>query len=219
MTRLTTIFLTATALVTVLSLPEISMADQITAMYEQDFESWSEHSFKGHTSYFFERTTSLPYVKASCTDTASALYQESTVDLSKTPVLHWSWKIEGVHPQLNEREKSGDDYPARVYVVYAPSSLMPWRTLAIDYVWSNNQKVGSVWPNAFTKNAVMVALQSGNPAPGNAWRQEVRNVRDDFKAFFGIDLDSINGVAIMTDCDNVGLPMVGYYKNLRFSQD
>lgn len=177
---------------------------------------WKPYTFKGETQY---QETPQGTLKASCTNTASALYRETTVNLSKTPVLRWSWKVDGVHPELQEREKSGDDYPARVYVVYTPNRLMPWRTLAIDYVWSNNQKVGSIWPNTFTKNATMVALQSGKPNSGNVWKNESRNVKDDFKTFFDIDLDTIDGVAVMTDCDNAGLPMTGFYKDIRFARE
>lgn len=186
------------------------------AYASDQYIGWKPYVFKGETKY---EELSEGTLHASCTDTASAFYQEKVVDLLKTPVLQWSWKVEGVHPQLLEREKSGDDYPARVYVVYTPSRLMPWRTLAIDYVWSNNQKIGSVWPNAFTKNAVMVALQSGKPQSGHEWKHESRNVKQDFKEFFDIDLDTIDGVAIMTDCDNAGLPMTGFYKNIYFSSE
>ena len=180
---------------------------------------WEEHIFKGQTLYSMDGSSVLGVIKASCVDTASALYQEKEIDLLKTPVLRWSWKVGGVHGQLRETEKSGDDYPARIYAVYTPNRLTPWRTLAIDYVWSNNQTIGNVWPNAFTKNAIMVALQSGAPTSGRGWKKEARNIRDDFKAFFDIDVDVIGGIAIMTDCDNAGLPMTGFYKNIHFASE
>jgi hypothetical protein len=179
---------------------------------------WEEHIFKGRTLYSMDDSSASRTIKASCIETASALYQENEIDLRKTPVLRWSWRVNDVQSQLREREKSGDDYPARIYAVYTPSRLTPWRTLAIDYVWSNNQDIGSVWPNAFTKNAVMVALQSGAPT-SQGWKQESRNIRQDFKSFFNIDVDFIDGVAIMTDCDNAQLPMTGFYKNIHFTAE
>ncbi|MBI1330957.1 MAG: DUF3047 domain-containing protein [Alphaproteobacteria bacterium] len=177
---------------------------------------WKQHSFHGNTVYTSQDDGSL---KAQCNNSASALFREISIDLTKTPVLRWSWKIDGVHPELQERTKSGDDYPARVYVVYTPSVFMPWRTLAINYVWSNNQPVGTVWPNAFTSQAMMIALRSGVPRGGAQWQSESRNVRDDFRRYFGVDIKKIDGVAIMTDCDNAGRPMTGYYNNIRFSRE
>ncbi|MGB4056692.1 MAG: DUF3047 domain-containing protein [Alphaproteobacteria bacterium] len=201
-------------------LPESGFAGQNGKTIEaKELDPWKEHVFKGKTPYSIDRSSGANVIKASCINTASALYQENVVDLSKTPVLRWSWKVEDVHTQLQEKEKSGDDYPARVYVVYTPSRLTPWRTLAIDYVWSNNQDIGSIWPNAFTSNAIMVALQSGKTRSSQAWKHEARNVKQDFKKFFDIDLDTIDGLAIMTDCDNTGLSMTGFYKNIRFSSE
>ena len=180
---------------------------------------WVEHSFQGHTVYQLREAEHPPVLEAKCENTASALYRESAVDLTKTPVLHWSWRVAGTHPQLNDQTKEGDDYAARVYVVYAPNALMPWRTKAIDYVWSNSQPKGSVWPNAFTDQAVMVATETGNPPSSQQWVAESRNVREDFKTSFGLDITHIDGVAVMTDCDNAGLPMTGYYRDIRFAAE
>jgi len=203
------------ALTVVTAMPLNALAGEEKPLLEAA-TNWQEHSFKGRTIYSVGVADSVETIKASCTQTASALYQEKSVDLSKTPIMRWSWTVSNVHPQLNERTRSGDDYPARVYVVYTPNSLMPWRTIAIDYVWSNNQDIGSVWPNAFTKNAVMVALQRGAPT-SQGWKQESRNIREDFKSFFDIDVDFIDGIAIMTDCDNARLPMTGYYRDIHFT--
>jgi len=185
----------------------------------QDFENWKNYSFKGKTSYIIDHSSFFQTVKASCTNTASALYHEEKIDLLKTPILKWSWKVDGVHSQLQEKEKAGDDYPARVYVIYTPNSLTPWRTMAINYVWSNNQKIGSFWPNPFTSNAIMVALQSGKPNSDKKWIKESRNVKEDFKTFFSVNLNTIHGVSIMTDCDNSGLPMKGYYRDIHFLRE
>lgn len=180
-----------------------------------EMSHWEKRSFKNHTSYQLTGKA----LQASCKDEASALYRRVSVDLTKTPMLHWSWRVDGVHPSLNDTTKAGDDYAARIYVVYAGNSLLPWRVKAIDYVWANSQPVGASWPNAFTDHAIMVAAQSGQPAKPGQWISEVRNVREDFKKFFGVDITSIDGVAVMTDCDNSKLPATGYYRDMWFSAD
>ncbi|MGB4100876.1 MAG: DUF3047 domain-containing protein [Alphaproteobacteria bacterium] len=200
--------------------PSSVCAERISAAAEtKSLAGWKEYIFKGQTLYSMDSSLASGVIKASCITTASALYQENAADLRKTPILRWSWKVDGVHSQLQEREKSGDDYSARVYAVYTPNRFMPWRTLAVDYVWSNNQDISSVWRNAFTNNAVMIALQSGAPKSGQGWKHESRNIREDFKAFFDIEVDSIDGIAIMTDCDNGQLPMTGYYKDIHFTTE
>jgi hypothetical protein len=62
-----------------------------------------------------------------------------------------------------------------------------------------------------------VALQSGAPADSSHWVPESRNVRRDFKRYYGLDLDKIDGVAAMTDCDNAGRHGRAYYRHIRFT--
>lgn len=180
------------------------------------WKEWQEHSFNGNTKYQPGVNGTL---KASCENTASALYYETEIDLTKTPIMRWAWKVDDVHTALHENEKAGDDYPARIYAIYTPSNAMPWRTKTMNYVWANSQQKNSAWPNAFTNHAMMLALQSGTTIRKGKWVEESRNIWEDFKIYFGLDLDRIDGIAIMTDCDNAGLPMTGYYKNIRFTAE
>ncbi len=176
---------------------------------------WEEKSFKGRTDYEVVPEEGSPVLKASCDKTASAFYRRMPVDLTRTPILRWSWKIEGIHDQLDDISKEGDDYAARVYVVY--KGAMPWDVIAVDYVWANTQPAGASWPNAYTKRAIMVAQKSGEPENKEVWINEARNVREDFKKYFGRDVTRIDGVAIMTDCDNGGGKATGHYRNIRFT--
>jgi hypothetical protein len=91
-------------------------------------------------------------------------------------LLRWSWKIGGTIPNGNERTKEGDDYAARVYVVF-PRTLF-WRTKAINYIWANKLPKGESLPNAFTSNAMMVAVESGDGKAGT-WVTEERNLYED----------------------------------------
>ena len=198
---------------------EIGKRMAVGTFTQDEMSYWEERSFKGNTSYQLIGKAAPMTLQAMCKNTASALYRKISVDLTKTPVLHWTWRVDGAHPGLNDTTKAGDDYAARIYVVYAPNSLLPWRVKAVNYVWANSQPVGASWPNAFTDQAIMVAARSGPPEKLGQWMSEVRNLREDFKKFFGVDITSINGVAVMTDCDNSGLPSSGYYKDIWFSAD
>lgn len=176
---------------------------------------WQEKSFKGHTGYKFVETDGSTIIRARCDGTASALYKYMKVDLIKTPMLRWSWRIEGIHAGLDDVSKTGDDYAARVYVIF--KGKMPWDVKAINYVWANSMKEGSSWPNAFTSKSIMVAQKSGAPKNGEIWVEETRNVREDFMKYFDMDISRIDGVAIMTDCDNSGGRAAGHYRDIQFS--
>lgn len=192
---------------------------KIGTFTKDEMASWEERSFKGHTTYELVGEEPGLALRATCNGSASAFYRRISVDLTRTPMLHWSWRVDGLPPGLDETTKAGDDYAARVYVVYSGNSLLPWRVKAVDYVWAGSRPVGSHWPNAFTDRVVMVALRSGPPAKPGQWVSEVRNVRQDFKTFFGLDITSIDGLAVMTDCDNSGGQATGFYRDIRFSAE
>jgi hypothetical protein len=114
----------------------------------------------------------------------------------------------------DERTRAGDDYPARVYVVFT-GGLAFWRTRAINYVWSNNQPIDSSWRNAFTGNARMIAVESGSERVGE-WIEEHRDVRADYRSLFGAEPGNVDAVAIMTDTDNTGAVATAWYGDIWF---
>jgi hypothetical protein len=60
----------------------------------------------------------------------------------------------------------------------------------------------------------MLALQSG-PSRAGEWVTERRDLASDFQRLHGESPPVIHGLAIMTDCDDVGQPMEGWYGEIR----
>lgn len=199
-----------------ISLPAQAMVIPLLATEGDPLAAWEEHSFTGHTRYQLQQSPAGPVIEAYSNGTASGLFRRIRIDLEQTPHLNWSWQIEQALPRLDETRKQGDDYSARVYVIHQPSSWMPWRTRAINYVWSSSQPVGGDWPNAFTERSHMVALRNQNHAPGVLYNEQ-RNIQDDFERYFGEKIRYVDVIAIMTDTDNSGLQARARYSNLFFS--
>lgn len=179
---------------------------------------WETKSFQGETRYRLIGDGEARILEARCDASASAIARRRKIDLSKTPVLRWEWRIDHVYAGLQGTTREGDDYAARVYVIQ-DGGVRVWRTRAINYVWANSESRGSRWPNVFTDKAMMVAVRSGQPTDASAWVAESRNVRSDFKRFYDRDLDTIDGVALMTDCDNSGRSGRAEYRNIRFTTE
>jgi len=196
-----------------------AIADQIHIgrFSSSDMNGWQEKSFVENTLYSLSQDMDKTVLKAQTSATASGLFNEIDIDLNKTPYLNWSWRVDNVYQGNDERSKTGDDYPARVYVVVS-GGLFFWKTRAINYVWSSNQAVGTSWNNAYTGNARMLAVRSGANETGQ-WRREKRNIREDLKMLFDKDVSEINAVAIMSDSDNTQQSATAYYGDIFFSAE
>jgi len=165
-----------------------------------ELDGWEAKSFKGETDYQLVDENGSLVLLATSNGDASGLGKKITVDLNKTPYLNWSWKVNTKLDGLDETAKSGDDYVARIYVVKL-GGVFIWKTKALNYVWSSNQTMETMWDNAFKpKNAVMLA-------------------REDMRRAFGADFDEIGAIAIMTDTDNSGRTASALYGEMFFTAD
>ena len=177
---------------------------------------WEAKEFSGKTQYQIAAEGNTKVLRATSNSAASGLGKKIKIDLTKTPVMNWSWRIDKKLGKLNEQSKEGDDYAARVYVI-VDGGLIPWNTKALNYVWSSNQPRGTTWGNAYLpKNAKMTAVRGSQDKVGG-WVREKRNIRADFKQIFGKDITEIDGVAIMTDTDNGKGQATAAYGDIFFS--
>ena len=53
----------------------------------------------------------------------------------------------------------------------------------------------------------------------NEWVTVKANVKKDFKKFHDLDVNEIDGIAIMTDTDNSKMRAITYYQNIYFSAE
>lgn len=180
-------------------------------------ERWKNKSFVGKTRYSLAEIDGTTVLKAHSDASASGLYYRKKIDLDKTPYLNWSWRVDKLQDNLNERSKRGDDYPARIYVVFSSGPFV-WQQVALNYVWSNNQNPGSAWKSAYTRQSQMLALQGGDERKGQ-WVTEKRNLREDLKRYFGNKKRKVQAIAIMTDSDNSGGEYTSYYGDIYLSAE
>ena len=181
-----------------------------------DFEAglspgWQEKSFKGRTDYRVIADSSGHVLQADSRGTASGLVRKLDLDPRDTPILSWRWKVAGTIARGDERTKAGDDYAARVYVIF-PHWFFP-KTRTLNYIWANHLPQGEFLPNAYTGNAMMIAVESGEAKRGE-WVAEQRDIVADYRRAFGEDPPRIGAIAIMTDTDNTGTQSTGWYDDL-----
>ena len=155
------------------------------------------------------------FLKALADNAASGLGKEVKIDLNKTPFINITWKIEKDLKGINENSKKGHDFAARVFAV-KKTGATPLSNRAINYVFSSNSMVGQNWPSPYTKKSIdnVLATTKDNL---NVWVTVKANVKEDFKKFHDLDVNELDGLAIMADTDNSKMKSISYFQNIYFS--
>ncbi len=185
------------------------------------------------TRYTLVRDDGRTVVKAEADHAMSGLTHAVRVDIRQFPLLRWRWKISAPLKSADMTTKSGDDYAARIYVIFDyPLEKLPFGTrakfklaeslygqkiptAALNYVWDNRQPVGTIQPNTYTDRARMIVAQSGAARAGQ-WVTETRDLAADFRAAFGEEAPDIVAVALATDTDNTGESAIAWYGDIEF---
>ena len=157
------------------------------------------------------------FLKAVADNAASGLGKEIKVNLNKTPFINITWKIEKDLIGIKEDTKKGHDFAARVFAV-KKTGATPLSNRAINYVFSSNADVGLNWPSPYTKKSIDNVL-STTKENLNQWVTVKANVKEDFKKFHNLDVNELDGLAIMSDTDNSKKKSIAYYQNIYFSEN
>ena len=157
------------------------------------------------------------FLKAVADNAASGLGKEIKINLDKTPFLNITWKIEQDLSGIKEDTKKGHDFAARVFAI-KKTGATPLSNRAINYVFSSNEDVGLNWPSPYTKKSIDNVL-STTKENLDEWVTVKVNVKKDFKKLHNLDVNELDGLAIMSDTDNSKKKSVAYYQNIFFSED
>ena len=167
------------------------------------------------TIYSVESNENGNYLKAVADNAASGLGKEIKINLNKTPFINITWKIEKDLKGIKEDTKKGHDYAARVFAI-KKTGATPLSNRAINYVFSSNSEVGENRPSPYTKKSIdnVLATTKDNL---NEWVTVKANVKEDFKKFHNLDVNELDGLAIMADTDNSKMKSISFFQNIYFS--
>jgi len=183
-----------------------------------DFENglsrgWNEQLFRGRgrTEYKVVKDGGGNVLEARSLSSASGLFFNRSFSLEDFPVISWRWKIDKVIAKGDARKKEGDDFAARIYVVFY--NPIPFLSRSINYVWANSLPKGESAPNTYFSRSILVAVESGNREAGK-WVAEERNIMDDYKRFFGEEPAEASAIALMSDSDDTGGETVAWFDDI-----
>ena len=198
----------------------LSKEIQVFEFTEKELSSLKVRKIRGadaKTKYTVGNNENGKFLRAEADNSASGLGKEIKINLNETPFLNITWKVEKDLPGIDESTKKGHDYAARVFVV-KKTGATPLSNRAMNYVFSSNNEIDAFHPSPFTKKSIDYIL-STTKENFNEWVTVKVNVKKHFKKFHNLDLDEINGLAIMSDTDNSKLKAISYYQNIYFSSE
>ncbi len=172
-----------TAITLLVAIP--SVAGDKNVLFRDDFETldnWRPFYFpkiKKYSTYVIHAEGDTTVLKAESFASASALVYKDTFSVYDYPCARWRWKVENVYRSGDARNKQGDDYPMRVYVVFqyqpgeagfftkvknAAAKLFygeypPHSTL--NYLWANKRHEEAILTSTYTGKSKLIALQAG----------------------------------------------------------
>jgi len=167
------------------------------------------------TIYTIGKNENGNYLKAVADNAASGLGKEIKIDLDATPYINITWKVEKDLKGIKENTKKGHDFAARVFAV-KKTGATPLSNRAINYVFSSNNEIGFSSPSPYTKKSIDNVL-STTKNNLNQWVTVKANVKEDFKKFHDLDVNELDGLAIMSDTDNSKMKAIAYFQNIYFS--
>ena len=164
---------------------------------------------------------------------AATLTHKLHADASANPWLSWRWKVSRMLDSANLEHQEGDDYAARIYVLFdypveklsladrvkisLGQSLYGQElpAAALCYVWDNHHPTGLDAWSAYSNRVRMIVVESG-PQHAGHWRMEQRDVAADFRAAFGEEAPPIVGIALAADTDNTGENVTAWFGDVGF---
>lgn len=189
-----------------------------------------------HTQYEVVEIDGRRAVRATAEASYANAVHPLNADVTGTPVLAWSWRVERFPEGSDLARKSGDDLAAKVCVLFdvplerlatgdrlriqLGRSLfredLPAATLC--YVWDRTLPVGTLLPNIYTDRVRFIVLRSGLAAEVGRWFDERRDLRTDFARAFPREaeggLPRVAAVAFATDADNTGSSALAWFGDI-----
>jgi hypothetical protein len=185
------------------------------------------------TEYHVATVANVVALEAHVDNSMAMLARPIAVDLAQTPVLCWSWYIDGVATNADMRKRSGDDYAARIYIAFdMPDSALGAGTkmklafarkfygiavpdAAVIYVWDNRNPVGTARRSSYTDRLQLVVAESGGAHAGK-WVTERADVAADFARAFGGKPGKPVQLAVAADGDNTKRKGMAAFANISF---
>jgi len=167
-------------------------------------------------------------------NSASALAHPLTHDRYSN--LRWRWRVTRPIRGLDPRSREGDDYAARVYVLFDASvgtlgffgrlqqrvsgwfSDLPVPATALCYVWAadadDGQRQGYGYRSPYSDRVQLIPVTRGAPPADGELISVRRSFVADHEQAFGAPPGPLMGIVLATDTDNSGGTVTAWFSDV-----
>ena len=149
--------------------------------------------------------------------------------------LTWRWKVPDLIADADNTRSGAEDSPVRLIVAFdgdvnrlppmeriafTQFRMLTGRTLpyaTLMYIWENRAPRDTIIPSAHTGRIKMLVADTGAEHVGE-WREQSRNIYEDYVRAFGAPPPPVKWIGIMTDTDNTGGRVEAYYGDIRLTR-
>lgn len=192
-----------------------------TVLFAAHFENglagrWQQVKFGVPTDYHLAVDGTNTFLCAAATNSCSAFMAKLNFKPPAHLFIRWRWKIDHTPTNASDRVVRDYDHSARVLIAF-DTLIGPPRS--INYLWANQEKIGTTMSHPLMSRAQMLVLESGNARAGD-WITEERDVTADWRRLFGSKpMSKIVGVGVLTDTDSTHTQVAAGYDDIElFSQ-
>jgi hypothetical protein len=134
----------------------------------------------------------------------------SGLDLVRTPLLEWKWRVDLLPRDANLSKDDKSDSAAEIHIVWRASK----RT--IGYAWDETLPVDSHFANPRRREVHFVIVTSGKARPGE-WIPVTRDMLSDYRKIYGTELsDPPDQIAISVDSNQTRSKAESFVGTVRF---
>jgi len=150
----------------------------------------------------------------SCTteNSGSILARETSIQLSKLPILSWNWKItQPIESTIDEDTEDGDDHPARFYLRFENES---GENKSAEIIWSNQKYTPGDY-KIIGKFHHLVA--NGLNSNIGEWHSQIVDLRELYTKIGGTGEPVLTVLGFFCDSDNTGTQSAALFSDITMS--
>jgi hypothetical protein len=187
--------------------------------FSDGLDRWEEQRLdRRSTEFEVVEAEGNPALRARSDNAAAALLFPLALQPAAGVSVRWRWRVDSsLTENGRETEKEGDDYAARVFVIFGDPELNS-NTRALAYAWAGQQPAGSIYPNPYISEVATIVLRSGDEEAGR-WVAERRDIAADYEQAFGRPPPELAAIAVLVDTDDTSDTVVSWFDDFELYRD